>query len=997
MWTPRNASSTSGWFSDYSDDDCDDRKQGGDQNNVKSCGVVLTVGSGYDSILDGPKFIHSDEEKLPQVVIVLGPPGAGKGTQCKKVEKKFPSYVHFSTGDKMREAAEAGDELGQKVKSYIDDGQFVPDDVITEVVRAFVLKAGAEGKTVLLDGFPRTPKQAYDLQEIAHVACVLHLTLADHICMERIANRCYDPATGEVYSVDDVPDEVKDTRRRPLDLKPEKVDLRLKIHHKMVGFILKYYDGRIQTVDAKGSRDKVLTRVTNTLQNFKEIDPVFCITCEKRVADYMNMPCGHKRWCNKCAPKLSSGDENGPECNVDSCKEEITSYIRMSRYISEEKDDDEDAGFTLSHSLCSLNDTSASVCVKVNVPDVLERPPINLAFVIDVSGSMGSQATYENDKGVTVDAGCDVLTIVKHALKTVLHYLKDQDSFGLVLFTDNARVSMPLTKMTPENIAIAREKVNSMRPENSTNIWAGLELGMNMFKGVDGINAVMLLTDGEPNLGHFCDEHDRRCPDRKNGGPCGPFLVKDYLAANSDISCEVHTFGFGIKLKKNLLSSIAEFGGGTYTFLPDSATVGPSFVKTMAGIGSTAAQHVELQVTLKNGATFEKDPVQGIFPGDLAKTNKNTLTIKLGSLLYGQSRDVVVKINLPDGTKLSKGDNMFKKPYMQACLLVNKGIAAVEECKSGVITSEAIVALARSEVVKQIALAMNDEARAIISINMLIDDLKSMEKSHFFITTLLDEVKTRVLKAVQPGKKWGPPYLGALKRAHERQVSNNIMDKSTSIYGGTLYQAIVAYCRPIYVEFSKEVAKIAPPQQPKTVVPASTTATHNAPVSYSWGGGGGGGGCIGGDCVVQTPSGALKVKDVKRGDYLPTGEGTFAKVLHAIRIKQETDVVVLSDGLVITPTHPILLSSWVHPKDLAVGTMKCDEVYNFVLESTHTVEVNGIRCITWGHDSTDPAIKHGFYGSSEAIEKALSGFPERDVITVNGFKRDAQDHAFGFI
>nr|MBC8379061.1 nucleoside monophosphate kinase [Planctomycetota bacterium] len=95
-------------------------------------------------------------------LILLGPPGAGKGTQCKRIIEKY-GMIHLSSGDILRAERKANSELGQKAQSYMDSGGLVPDDLIIDMMIGAVKKAPASG--YVLDGFPRTVAQGDGLGE----------------------------------------------------------------------------------------------------------------------------------------------------------------------------------------------------------------------------------------------------------------------------------------------------------------------------------------------------------------------------------------------------------------------------------------------------------------------------------------------------------------------------------------------------------------------------------------------------------------------------------------------------------------------------------------------------------------------------------------------------------------------------------------------------------------------------------------------------------------
>lgn len=135
------------------------------------------------------------------IVIFLGPPGAGKGTQAHRICQEF-DLKHVSSGDLLRDERAAGSQLGDKVAGYMDAGQLVPDEVITEIILAYLAKDPKS--RVLLDGFPRTVNQAECLatslaQAGRQVNIVVELTTPDDALVDRITGRRGCPQCHAVY------------------------------------------------------------------------------------------------------------------------------------------------------------------------------------------------------------------------------------------------------------------------------------------------------------------------------------------------------------------------------------------------------------------------------------------------------------------------------------------------------------------------------------------------------------------------------------------------------------------------------------------------------------------------------------------------------------------------------------------------------------------------------------------------------------------------------
>lgn len=137
-------------------------------------------------------------------LILMGLPGAGKGTQAEKINEKF-EIPHISTGDMFRLAIKEGTPLGKKAKEYMDEGALVPDEVTNGIVEERLSKADCE-KGFLLDGFPRTIPQAEALHEITtklnkKLDYVIHVDVPEEKLLERLTGRRVCPTCGTTYHV----------------------------------------------------------------------------------------------------------------------------------------------------------------------------------------------------------------------------------------------------------------------------------------------------------------------------------------------------------------------------------------------------------------------------------------------------------------------------------------------------------------------------------------------------------------------------------------------------------------------------------------------------------------------------------------------------------------------------------------------------------------------------------------------------------------------------
>jgi len=180
-------------------------------------------------------------------IILLGPPGAGKGTQGQKLCKRF-EIPQIATGDMLRAAVKAKTDLGVAAKAYMDAGQLVPDDLIIGLVKERLNLPDAKNGC-LLDGFPRTKTQADALQAASvDVDFVIEVAVEDEVLVQRISGRRIHAASGRTYHVSNNPPKIAnrdDLTGEPLTLRADDAEHtvrdRLKAYHQQTEALVGYY------------------------------------------------------------------------------------------------------------------------------------------------------------------------------------------------------------------------------------------------------------------------------------------------------------------------------------------------------------------------------------------------------------------------------------------------------------------------------------------------------------------------------------------------------------------------------------------------------------------------------------------------------------------------------------------------------------------------------------------------------------------------------------
>ncbi len=216
-------------------------------------------------------------------LILLGPPGAGKGTQAAFITEKY-GIPQISTGDMLRAAVKAGSELGLKAKKFMDAGALVPDDVIIGLVQERIKQSDCTNG-FLFDGFPRTIPQAEAMKNAAvDLDYVIEIDVDDAEIVKRLSGRRVHPASGRTYHVTFNPPKkegIDDATGEPLvqrdDDKEGTVRKRLDVYHKQTSQLVDYYSGwaksgtpgapKYARIAGTGALESIRDRIFEALQS----------------------------------------------------------------------------------------------------------------------------------------------------------------------------------------------------------------------------------------------------------------------------------------------------------------------------------------------------------------------------------------------------------------------------------------------------------------------------------------------------------------------------------------------------------------------------------------------------------------------------------------------------------------------------------------------------------------------------------------------------------
>ncbi|EJD51304.1 hypothetical protein AURDEDRAFT_182040 [Auricularia subglabra TFB-10046 SS5] len=665
-----------------------------------------------------------------------------------------------------------------------------------------------------------------------------------------------------------------------------------------------------------------------------------------------------------------------------------------------------------------------------------ERAPADICCVIDISGSMDAAATMPDESGQQTETQLSILDVVRHAMRTIMATLGPQDRMAVVAFSDVATVHAGLTLMDDKGKKAMEKTIQNLSPHGATNLWDGLKAGMDLlhrrhrpekdemellrtavkekaasstvgrlFGSMVGsskaevpakpvvvdanrVASIFLLTDGMPN-----------CHPPK--GELGAF--KAYLDVHP-AAFTVNTFGFGYNLDSHLLLQLATVGGGQYCFIPDSGMVGTVFVHAVANALATYAPTSTVSIEVPEGASVT---VLGNVEHITASWG---VKVELGDLMYGQTRDLVVRAADPSQVQLSVTARFTPWTDKDAIELSASTVPAVDSAARAAVkyhtrrlelvsvllkASTSSPDKAHLEELRQIAQAIRGDA-----------DLAN----HKAAVALIQDIEGQVLLALQNDtyyQRWGQHYLRSLARAHQRQHCVNFKDEGQLVYGAD---------SPLFCSARDALDK------------AFDNLPAPKPSRRTYGGGGWGsarvvssmsamnsrsGPCVAGNCTVTLAGGITgRVDQLRRGDRVVTAAGLRA-VVAVVRTSMRdgaAELCALPGGLLVTPWHPVRIArtaDWVFPADIAPArVLACDAVYSLLLErcdgnaNAHAVSVNGVDVIGLGHGVTSGILEHAFFADHDRVVWSLAQLPgieESGVAHCSGVRRGSNGRVNAFI
>lgn len=583
---------------------------------------------------------------------------------------------------------------------------------------------------------------------------------------------------------------------------------------------------------------------------------------------------------------------------------------------------DSDDKITSSYTVYKLDDNNLNIHIPVIPPKNGNRKPTVIICVIDVSGSMDSPVSTDQE-----EHGFSRLDLVKHSVKTIISMLNDNDYLSIVTFSTDSRIILSITRMDSVGRLNAIQKINMLKTENQTNIWSGLQKAINLSTEAICENKnvfSVLLTDGESNI----------------NPPRGIIPTLSAYIKEKQFKGTLSTFGFGYSLDSNLLDEVGTLLNGTFAFIPDATMVGTVFTNYISNCLACVYDNTKVNIET-NGNIIEI----------LGNTN-------IGMLQYGQPRNIIVKVAFSN-------DLSFKYTINNETVSINFDNILLS------IDNESRVQIARFYLIKGLQQAINEPInKAQIIVNDILTKLKKAytitldsrikEMIKDFHSTNINECQiTQAFSCENWFNKWGRHYILSVIKAHSYQQCNNFKDPGVQFYGGALFGSLRDEADNMFCSLPPPEPSIKRYSQTNTQ-PVSMASYYNSS-----------GGCFGGNSIVHMKDGFKKVSEICKDDILENG----AKVICVINtiITKGLKSMVHINGLEITEWHPIIdkNNTWIFPvENYEAKIINIDMVYNFILDTKHIITINGTQCCTLAHGFTDNAvISHPYFGTNKIIEE----------------------------
>lgn len=597
-----------------------------------------------------------------------------------------------------------------------------------------------------------------------------------------------------------------------------------------------------------------------------------------------------------------------------------------------------------------LERTNINGIITLSTPSYIERQPIHIVCVIDISGSMNDRVGIRNEQGSYESNGFNRLDLAKHALNTFVNALSPGDSFSLIKFASSASIVTENTHIDVYNKEHISESINSLQPTDTTNIWDSLRVAFELIERNHNTSnpmnvAIVLLTDGQPSI------------DPPMGYEKALLAVerRHAIITGNSFLCSINTLGFSNDIKSDLLYQIANIGGGTYNFIPDAGFIGTICVNLIANLRMTYVTGAKLVYNFHNGTTKQ---------------------VNLGIIQYQHNRTEIISIC--DSEAINIASIHLHHNFMESIYDLKNPI------NWNIIDNNPILQT-RYIFIKSLNDSINHKNYAqisqFISLAYITKEINPCAASNQYFNALIDEACGEIKLALDRKyiNIWGLHYLRSLIMAHKMQLRNNFKDIAIQYYGNTHELELLR------TEIN-DIFDALPPPKPSLNIENKyqlpTMASYNMQSN----------GCFAHSSIVMATSDPelniphpIQVSKLRIGDYIATtskSDDKYAQVTHITITPGKNEypfqaVLFPSSGLIITPWHPVNIDGkWQFPAnivnenpDIAQFIQYNEDVYNIVLKDAKFAYIQGMKVITLAHGIIDdPVAAHPYFGSRHIVD-----------------------------
>ena len=610
----------------------------------------------------------------------------------------------------------------------------------------------------------------------------------------------------------------------------------------------------------------------------------------------------------------------------------------------------------------------------------------DIVLVIDRSGSMHSQVEAKDRNGQNLENGLSIQDIVNHSAKTVVKTLDSHSRICIIKFDNVIDIVTPLMYATETNKLQIMTSINSIKPGGQTNIWGALEKALEILDGREDKSrnsAILMLTDGIPNVSPAQGEVE----------------TLKRLRKTKNFTTPIYTFGFGYNLQTTLLYDLAKYSNGGNAHIPDGNMIATVFCNFIATILCTVVMNLQLHITPKqtNSASFNNLLV-GDFAYSYDPINQKYI-YDIGTVQVQQERNIVLNFEDKLDFDYYYTYAIGEKYYTSSVHSVTAD--SVDHCVNNPTMNSHIYRSVSVEYIRKMINSnrINNLLSTEANYNGLVKLLEENKCSHSqaFVNGLLKNIKGdfanigQVKLAIDQKyfRRWGEFYLDQLSRSLNQQIKPNFKDEGC-MFGGEVFEALVDKSSDIFNSLEAPTPSLVVQQNSGNMFYRSLNLAPQAPISMSCYNDPQGG-CVDSYCKIAMFNGTSKLlKDIKKFDIIKSidenNKIVGAKVLCVVETLIESgyrNYACINDVL-ITPWHPIKIGlhgkeeTWCFPGELfSTYSYPSSSMITLVLENHHVMFINGLKCITLGHNFTNHSkLIHPYYGTNKVIENLMYYFPE---------------------